>query len=320
MKILITGIAGFLGSHLAKDLIRKNVQIIGVDNFSTGKIDNIKSLLDDDSFTLIRADISNTDELIRKLFYYQPFDYIFNLACPASPPAYQADPIQTTLTSVIGTKNLLDLAVKSNCEFFQASTSEVYGDPEINIQNENYKGCVNPIGPRSCYDEGKRCAESLCFDYSRVYNLPIKVVRIFNTYGPNMDPYDGRVVSNFIRQALKNEDITVYGDGSQTRSFCYVSDLINGIVKLARAKNITTPVNLGNDETEYTILNIAEKILNFIPDSSSKIVFKPLPIDDPKQRRPDLTLAKNLLSYTPTVSIDEGLLRTIRWFLKDAQT
>ncbi len=316
-KILITGAAGFLGSHLSDEIYAMGEEIIAVDNFQTGRRENIQHILDtkdEQGFKLIECDIANTDEVWRKLSYYMPFQSVFNLACPASPPAYQQDPIKTTMTCVLGTKNMLDIAVKSKCSMLQASTSEIYGDPKVNPQPETYLGYVNPIGPRSCYDEGKRCAESLCFDYQRVHNINVRVARIFNTYGPRMDPFDGRVITNFIRQALANEDITLYGYGTQTRSFCFVDDLIDGILKLAKTKNeITSPINLGNDSTEFSIFDIARKVLDLIPKSKSKIVLKDLPIDDPKQRRPDLTLAKTLLGYNPTISLEKGLIETIEY-------
>jgi UDP-glucuronate decarboxylase len=307
IKALITGGAGFLGSHLAEKLIGLDYDVLCVDNFFTGSKENIAHLLNHKSFELIRHDITFP--------LYVEVDQIFNLACPASPIHYQFDPVQTTKTSVHGAINMLGLAKRLNAKILQASTSEVYGDPEIHPQTESYWGRVNPIGIRSCYDEGKRCAETLFFDYWRQHNLEIKVMRIFNTYGSRMHPSDGRVVSNFIVQALKGEDITIYGDGSQTRSFCYVDDLIDGMVKfMDSSSEITGPINIGNP-SEFTMLELAEKILTHT-ESKSKLIFKPLPLDDPRQRQPDISLAKKLLKWEPKVEINDGLKKTISYFKK----
>jgi len=304
-RILVTGGAGFIGSHLCERLLEEGNEVICVDNFFTGSKENIKHLLGNPYFEVLRHDITFP--------LYVEVDEIYNLACPASPIHYQFDPVQTTKTSVMGAINMLGLAKRLKIRILQASTSEVYGDPTVHPQKEDYWGNVNPIGPRACYDEGKRCAETLFFDYHRQHNLDIKVVRIFNTYGPRMLPNDGRVVSNFIVQALKGEDITVYGDGSQTRSFCYIDDMVDGIIKMMNSpKGFTGPVNLGNPE-EFTILELAEMILK-LTKSKSKIVFKPLPQDDPKQRRPDITLAKSRLNWEPKVPLQEGLIKTIEYF------
>jgi UDP-glucuronate decarboxylase len=304
-RIMITGGAGFLGSHLCERLLGEGNEVICVDNFFTGTKDNILHILDNPHFEVIRHDITFP--------LYIEADEIYNLACPASPIHYQFDPVQTTKTSVHGAINMLGLAKRIKAKILQASTSEVYGDPEIHPQPESYWGRVNPVGVRSCYDEGKRCAETLFFDYHRQHKLDIKVVRIFNTYGPNMHPNDGRVVSNFIVQALKNEDITVYGDGSQTRSFCYVDDLIDGFVRMMNSKQgFTGPVNMGNPD-EFTILELAEKVID-ITGSRSKIIHKPLPSDDPKQRKPDITLAKQELDWEPKIKLEDGLVKTIAYF------
>jgi len=304
-RILVTGGAGFIGSHLCERLLEEGNEVICVDNFFTGSKENIKHLLGNPYFELIRHDITFP--------LYVEVDEIYNFACPASPIHYQFDPVQTTKTSVMGTINMLGLAKRLKIRIQQASTSEVYGDPTVHPQKEDYWGNVNPIGPRSCYDEGKRCVETLFFDYYRQHNLDIKVVRIFNTYGPRMLPNDGRVVSNFIVQALKGEDITVYGDGSQTRSFCYIDDMVDGIIKMMNSpKGFTGPVNLGNP-SEISILELAEMILK-LTKSKSKIVFKPLPQDDPKQRQPDITLAKSRLNWEPKVPIQEGLIKNIEYF------
>jgi UDP-glucuronate decarboxylase len=304
-SILITGGAGFLGSHLCETLLNSGYEVICVDNFFTGTKDNILPLLDNPRFELIRHDVTFP--------LYMEVDEIYNLACPASPIHYQFDPVQTTKTSVHGAINMLGLAKRIKAKIFQASTSEVYGDPKVHPQTEDYWGHVNPIGPRSCYDEGKRCAETLFFDYYRQHKLSIKIARIFNTYGPNMHPNDGRVVSNFIVQALKNEPITIYGDGSQSRSFCYVDDLIKGFIALMDSSDdITGPFNLGNPN-EFTILELAKKIID-ITGSSSKIISKPLPIDDPKQRQPNIALAKEKLNWQPQVQLEEGLKPTIAYF------
>ena len=304
-RILITGGAGFLGSHLCERLVEEGHEVLCVDNYFTGTKKNISHLLGRPNFELLRHDITFP--------LYIEADEIFNLACPASPIHYQQDPVQTTKTSVHGAINMLGLAKRLNAKILQASTSEVYGDPEIHPQPETYWGKVNPIGPRSCYDEGKRCAETLFFDYHRQHNLKIKVVRIFNTYGPRMHPNDGRVVSNFIVQALTGKKITVYGDGAQTRSFCYVDDLIEGILKMmaSRAK-LTGPVNLGNP-TEFTIKELAQEIIT-ITGSRSKIEFKPLPQDDPMQRQPEISMAKQELNWQPLVPLKEGLIKTIEYF------
>jgi len=304
-KILITGGAGFLGSHLCEKLLNLGNEVICVDNFYTGAKQNIAHLLDNPYFEIVRYDVCFP--------LYVEVDEIYNLACPASPIYYQFDPVQTTKTSVHGAINMLGLAKRTKAKILQASTSEVYGDPEVHPQPESYWGRVNPVGIRSCYDEGKRCAETLFFDYHRQHNLDIKVVRIFNTYGPNMHPNDGRVVSNFIVQALKNEDITVYGEGSQSRSFCYVDDLIDGFVRMMNSKQgFTGPVNMGNPD-EFTILELAQKVIDII-GSQSKIIHKPLPSDDPRQRKPDITLAKQELGWEPKVKLKDGLVKAIGYF------
>lgn len=304
-RILITGGAGFLGSHLCERLISEGHEVICVDNFYTGRKMNIEHLLGNPYFEVVRHDICHP--------LFVEVDEIYNLACPASPIHYQFDPVQTTKTSVHGSINMLGLAKRVKAKILQASTSEVYGDPDIHPQPESYWGSVNPIGLRSCYDEGKRCAETLFFDYHRQHKLKIKVARIFNTYGPRMHPNDGRVVSNFIVQALKGEDITVYGDGSQTRSFCYVDDLIDGLVRLMNSPDeITGPINLGNP-VEFTILQLSEAVIR-LTGSKSKIIFHPLPSDDPKQRQPDISAAKKYLDWTPSVQLEEGLRKTIEYF------
>jgi UDP-glucuronate decarboxylase len=304
-KILVTGGAGFIGSHLCKKLLEQGNEVICLDNFFTGNKDNILNLLDNKRFELLRHDITFP--------LYLEVDEIYNLACPASPIHYQFDPVQTTKVSVHGAINMLGLAKRTKAKILQASTSEVYGDPKIHPQVESYWGNVNPIGPRSCYDEGKRCAETLFFDYWRQHKLDIRVVRIFNTYGPNMHLDDGRVVSNFIVQALQDKDITIYGDGSQTRSFCYVDDLIRGMIKMMENdKGFLGPVNLGNPQ-EFSIKELAEKIIK-VTESKSKLVYKSLPEDDPKQRQPDISLAKKELDWEPKISLEEGLKRTIDYF------
>ncbi len=304
-RILVTGGAGFLGSHLCEALLAQGHEVICVDNFFTGRRGNIAHLFSNSNFELMRHDITFP--------LFVEVDEIYNLACPASPPHYQHDPVQTTKTSVIGAINMLGLAKRTGAKIFQASTSEVYGDPDIHPQPESYWGRVNPIGPRSCYDEGKRCAETLFFDYYRQNNLRIKVVRIFNTYGPHMHPNDGRVVSNFIMQALRNDPITIYGSGEQTRSFCYVSDLINGFLKLMDSPDeITGPINIGNPG-EFTMLELAETIIK-LTGSKSELVFEPLPSDDPKQRQPDISQAKEKLGWEPGVPLAEGLKPTIKYF------
>ncbi len=303
-KILITGGAGFIGSHLCKKLVLDGFYVTCIDNLFTGSIDNIKNLLNYPNFKFIEQDVENE--------YNFEADIIFNLACPASPVHYQFNPIKTIKTNILGTINALELAKKYNAKIFQASTSEIYGDPLVHPQNENYWGNVNTIGIRSCYDEGKRVAETLMSDYHRMYNTNISIARIFNTYGVNMALNDGRVISNFTVQALKNEDITIYGDGSQTRSFCYVDDLIEGIIALVNKDNYFKPINLGND-SEYTILELAKLIIK-LTNSNSKIIYKPLPSDDPVKRKPDLTRAKEILNYNPKISIEEGLIKTINYF------
>lgn len=302
-KILITGGAGFIGSHLCKKLLNEGNYVICLDNFFTGKRRNIEHLLSNPNFELFEHDITEPLNI--------NIDEIYNMACPASPPHYQYDPIKTMKTSVFGIINMLELAQKNNAKILQASTSEVYGDPKIHPQIESYWGNVNPIGIRSCYDEGKRCAETLIMDYHRQKNIDTKIIRIFNTYGPNMAPDDGRVVSNFIIQALKEEDITIYGDGTQTRSFCYVDDLVDGIIKMMKS-DLTGPVNLGNP-SERTILDFAKLILE-LTGSKSKIVYKPLPSDDPTKRQPDITLAKTKLNWEPKVDIKDGLRHTVEYF------
>ncbi len=305
MRILITGGAGFLGSHLADKLIGEGHEVIVADNFFTGRKKNIWHLHNHEAFELIRHDITFP--------LYLEVDAIYNLASPASPIHYQKDPVQTTKTSVLGAINMLGLAKRLGVKIFQASTSEVYGDPEIHPQPESYWGRVNPIGPRACYDEGKRAAETLFFDYHRQHNLPVRVARIFNTYGPRMAPDDGRVVSNFVLQALRGEPLTIYGDGSQTRSFCYVSDLIDGFVALMDNEGgLTGPVNLGNPG-EFTMLELAETVKE-LTGSTSPVEFMPLPQDDPKQRQPDISLAKKELNWEPTVQLREGLDETIQYF------
>jgi len=304
-KILVTGGAGFLGSHLCERLLNDGHDVLCVDNFFTGSKQNIAHLLSNPRFELMRHDVTFP--------LYVEVDQIYNLACPASPIHYQFDPVQTTKTAVHGAINMLGLAKRLKARILQASTSEVYGDPEVHPQPEPYWGKVNPIGIRSCYDEGKRCAETLFFDYWRQHQLEIKVMRIFNTYGPRMHPNDGRVVSNFIVQALKGDSITIYGDGSQTRSFCYVNDLIDGMIKLMDSPaDFTGPVNIGNP-CEFTMLELAECVLSLI-GGKSKIVFMPLPADDPKQRQPDISLAKQVLNWEPKVPLQEGLRSTIAYF------
>lgn len=304
-RILVTGGAGFLGSHLCDRLIEQGNDVICIDNLFTGSKDNIRHLMGNPYFEFIRHDVTEP--------IYVEVDQIYNLACPASPIHYQYDPIKTGKTSVLGALHTLGLAKRVHARILQASTSEVYGDPEIHPQPESYRGCVNPIGIRSCYDEGKRMAETLFFDYHRQHQVDIKVIRIFNTYGPRMNTHDGRVVSNFIVQALKNENITIYGSGEQTRSFCYVDDLIEGMIRMMNSRDgFTGPVNIGNPG-EFTMLELAQKIID-LTGSSSKIVFEPLPQDDPMQRRPVIDLAKKELSWEPTVNLEEGLKKTIDYF------
>tara|TARA_B110000008_G_scaffold34109_1_gene30261 strand:- start:5308 stop:6279 length:972 start_codon:yes stop_codon:yes gene_type:complete len=304
-KILVTGGAGFLGSHLCAALLKKNHKVLCVDNFYTGTKKNIEKLLLNPNFELIEHDITYP--------IYFEVDEIYNLACPASPIHYQNNPVQTTKTNVFGAINILDLANKLKAKVLQASTSEVYGDPELHPQPESYNGKVNPIGIRACYDEGKRCAETLFFDYFRQEKLSIKVVRIFNTYGPNMHPQDGRVVSNFIMQALENKNITIFGDGTQTRSFCYVDDLIKGLISMMETnKSITGPINLGNPN-EFSMNQLAREVIK-ITNSKSKIEYKELPQDDPRKRQPDITLAKSKLNWEPRIELEEGLKKTIDYF------
>lgn len=304
-RILVTGGAGFIGSHLCERLLKEGNDVICLDNYFTGSKDNIRHLIGNDHFELVRQDV---------IFpYFAEVDEIYNLACPASPPHYQYNPIKTIKTSIMGAINMLGLAKRTKAKILQASTSEVYGDPIIHPQVESYWGNVNPIGIRSCYDEGKRCAETLFMDYHRQNNVRIKIVRIFNTYGPRMNPNDGRVVSNFIVQALKNEDITIYGDGLQTRSFQYIDDLVEAMVRMmATSDDFTGPVNTGNPG-EFTMLELAQKIID-LTGSKSKIIYMPLPGDDPKQRQPDITLAKEKLGWEPQIKLEEGLLKTIPYF------
>ncbi|MFA4999787.1 MAG: UDP-glucuronic acid decarboxylase family protein [Patescibacteria group bacterium] len=305
-KILVTGGAGFIGSHLCRRLLDEGNEVLCVDNFFTGTKENIRPLLTNPRFEFLRHDVTFP--------LYVEVDQIYNLACPASPIHYQFDPVQTTKTSVHGAINMLGLAKRTRARILQASTSEVYGDPEVHPQPESYWGRVNCIGIRSCYDEGKRCAETLFFDYHRQHKTDIRVVRIFNTYGPNMHPADGRVVSNFIMQALRNEDITIYGDGSQTRSFQYVDDLVEAMIRMMNNESgFVGPVNLGNPG-EFTIKELAEKVLALIPESKSKLVFKSLPADDPRQRKPDIALAKEKLNWEPKINLEEGLKKTIEYF------
>jgi len=304
-RIMVTGGCGFLGSHLCERLLEQGHDVLCVDNCFTGTKGNIRHLLDHPDFEFIRHDVTFP--------LYLEVDEIFNMACPASPIHYQFDPVQTTKTSVHGAINMLGLAKRVKAKILQASTSEVYGDPEVHPQPESYWGRVNPIGIRSCYDEGKRCAETLFFDYYRQHRLKIKVARIFNTYGPRMHPNDGRVVSNFIVQALKNEPITVFGQGQQTRSFCYVDDLVEGLIRLMNSPDpLIGPVNLGNP-TEFTILELARKVIE-LTGSTSEVIFKPLPQDDPRQRKPDIALARKELQWQPAVGLDEGLKKTIAYF------
>ncbi len=310
-NILVAGGTGFIGSHLCISLVERGHNVVALDNFFTGRRENIESLFSSDHFKLIEHDIttpfSGVDGII--------FDEIYNLACPASPVHYQPDPVRTMMVNILGMKNLLDLAKKHNARILQTSTSEVYGNPEVHPQPENYLGNVNTIGPRACYDEGKRAAETLCFDYHRKYKTDIKIVRIFNTYGSLMRHDDGRVVSNFICQALSGNPITIYGDGSQTRSFCYIDDMVDGIMRMMESKNgVIGPVNLGNPD-EFTVEELAEKILE-MTGSKSPLTYKPLPQDDPLQRQPDISLAKKLLGWQPKVKLDKGLAKTIAYFSK----
>jgi UDP-glucuronate decarboxylase len=303
-QILVTGGAGFLGSHLIEKLVLKDSKVYCLDNFYTGRQRSIQHLLDNQNFRLLKHDVTIPLSI--------EVDEIYNLACPASPVHYQKNPVATIKTSILGAVNMLDLAEKTGARILQASTSEIYGDPEVHPQTENYWGRVNPIGIRSCYDEGKRCAETLFFDFHRQFGTDIRVARIFNTYGPNMHPEDGRVVSNFIVQALQGKDISIYGDGTQTRSFCFVEDLIDGLIKLMESPNLTGPVNLGNPN-EFTMLELAELIIE-LTGSRSKVIFEPLPSDDPRQRKPDISLAKSVLNWEPNIELPEGLRRTIKYF------
>jgi len=304
-KILVTVGAGFLGSHLCDELLKdKNNHVICIDNLFTGNKENIEHLLSNASFDFIEHDVTDQIDI--------SIDQIYNLACPASPIHYQFDPVKTMKTSVLGVINILDLARKNNAKVLQASTSEIYGDPIEHPQTESYWGNVNPVGERSCYDEGKRCAETLCVDYQRQYSIDTRIVRIFNTYGPRMNKNDGRVVSNFIVQAIKGEDLTIFGDGNQTRSFCYYTDLINGFIKMMNASKPSIPINLGNPR-EFTILELAQLVISKV-NSGSKLCFSDLPSDDPKQRKPDISAAKNLLSWSPLIDIEEGLDSTIQFF------
>lgn len=304
-RVLVTGGAGFLGSHLCEKLLNQGHEVLCLDNFFTGQKANIISFIDHPYFELVRHDVTVPINL--------EVDEIYNLACPASPIHYQFDPVHTTKTSVMGMINMLDLANRTKAKILQASTSEIYGDPSVHPQPESYWGNVNTIGPRACYDEGKRVAETLMFDYKRQYDVKIKVMRIFNTYGPKMHPNDGRVVSNFIVQALQNEDITIYGTGNQTRSFCYCDDLIDGMVKLMNSSDVFCgPVNIGNP-VEFTMLELAQQVIA-LTQSRSKIIYMPLPQDDPQQRRPDITLAKKELQWEPKVELEEGLIKTIEYF------
>jgi UDP-glucuronate decarboxylase len=308
MRALVTGAAGFLGSHLCDRLLSRGYWVTGLDNLQTGRRDNLAHLAVERRFSFIRHDITRP--------YDGGFDVIFNFACPASPPHYQKDPLSTVRTCFIGTDNLLSLAMRTGARFVQASTSEVYGDPDVHPQTEEYRGSVNPIGPRACYDEGKRAAETLCFDYRRQHGVDLKVARIFNTYGPRMNAGDGRVVSNFVVQALRGDDITIYGDGRQTRSFCYVDDLIDGIMKLVDSpSDVTGPINLGNPG-EFTVGELAKQVLA-MTGSKSRLVHSPLPVDDPLQRRPDIARAKSLLDWEPKIALKDGLRRTIAYFREE---
>lgn len=304
MRILITGGAGFLGSHLSERLLELNHQIVALDDLSTGSLKNISHLMTFEHFSFIKHDVREP--------FITDVDAILNFACPASPKHYQLDPVRTIETNFLGIINMLHLARNSGARLLQASTSEIYGDPEVSPQNEQYWGNVNPIGPRSCYDEGKRAAETLCFDYRRQFSVDARVVRIFNTYGPRMEVGDGRVVSNFIVQALQGLPVTIYGDGTQTRSFCFVSDLVEGIISALTTSKMNMPINLGNP-SEFTMLELAEKVIR-LTNSRSQIVFEDLPTDDPRQRKPDISLASTVLNWTPKVDLDSGLIRTIEYF------
>jgi len=308
--ILVTGAAGFLGSHLCDRLIEAGHEVTGLDNYYTGRKVNVAHLLGNTHFEMVRHDIRNP--------YWGEFEEIYSLACPASPPFYQQNAIGTAKISFLGTLNVLGLAKRTGAKMFQASTSEVYGDPDVHPQTEDYHGNVNPIGPRSCYDEGKRLAEALCFDYWRQHSVKIKVARIFNTYGPRMNPADGRVVSNFIVQALRNDDITLFGSGEQTRSFCYVDDLVEGFIRLmASGDDVTGPINLGNP-SEFTMRQLAEQIIE-LTGSTSKLVHRELPEDDPRKRKPDISRAKAVLDWSPTVELKDGLIKTIAYFEQELQ-
>ena len=309
-SILVTGGAGFLGSHLCERLLERNDNVICLDNFFTGRKENILHLMGNPRFELIRHDIVYPIVL--------EVDQIYNLACPASPVAYQFNPIKTIKTSTVGVVNMLGLAKRCRARILHCSTSEVYGDPIVHPQREDYWGHVNPIGPRSCYDEGKRVAESLCVNYHQEHNLPVRVIRIFNTYGPRMDPNDGRVISNFITQAIRHEAITIYGDGTQTRSFCFCDDLIRGMMMMMDQDHEIGPINLGNP-VEFSMLQLAEEVLAAIPESRSTISFVPLPKDDPKQRCPDITKARSVLGWSPTVNLREGLGRTVEYYRKELE-
>ena len=309
-SILVTGGAGFLGSHLCERLLERGDNVICLDNFFTGRKQNVAHLLTNPRFELIRHDI------VHPIFIEA--EQIYNLACPASPVAYQFNPIKTIKTSTVGVVNVLGLAKRCRARILHASTSEVYGDPTVHPQREDYWGNVNPLGPRSCYDEGKRVAESLCINYHHEHQLQVRIIRIFNTYGPRMDPNDGRVISNFITQALRGEPLTIYGDGKQTRSFCYVDDLLRGMMALMDQDDETGPVNIGNPG-EYTMLQLAEEVLRAIPESKSTITFVPLPQDDPKQRCPDITKAKSLLGWSPTIDLKTGLKRTVEYYRTELQ-
>jgi UDP-glucuronate decarboxylase len=304
MRILITGGAGFLGSHLSERLLDLSHQVVALDDLSTGSLKNISHLMTSENFSFIKHDVREP--------FITDVDAILNFACPASPKHYQLDPVRTIETNFLGIINMLHLAKNSGARLLQASTSEIYGDPEVSPQNEQYWGNVNPIGPRSCYDEGKRAAETLCFDYRRQFSIDARVVRIFNTYGPRMEVGDGRVVSNFIVQALQGLPVTIYGDGTQTRSFCFVSDLVEGIISALSISEMNTPINLGNP-SEFTMLELADKVIR-LTNSSSQIVFEDLPTDDPRQRKPDITLANTKLDWTPKVDLESGLNRTIKYF------
>ncbi len=303
-RIVVTGGAGFIGSHLCQRLVDRGEHVICLDNLFTSRKETIEHMIDLPNFEFVLHDVMNPMDL--------DVDAIYNLACPAAPGHYQHDPVNTTMTSILGALHSLELADKCGAKLFHSSTSEVYGDPDIHPQPETYRGNVNPIGLRSCYDEGKRAAESIMFDYRRMHGVDIRVARIFNTYGPHMHPYDGRVVSNFIRQALAGEDITIFGDGQQSRSFCYIDDLINGFIAMMDAEEATGPINLGNP-VEFTMLELAALVIE-LTNSNSKLIMKPLPADDPKQRQPDITLAKSTLGWEPSIPLKEGLEKTIAWF------